>query len=149
MSKPSVGANAQPQALAVELRVLAGQLKRRLREQTNLGGISWSQVDVLRRLDLEGPATVSALARAEGMRPQSMGAIIAALTKAGLVQGEPHPSDGRQTLLSVTETFHSWLKLSRAAREDWLSHTIQARLDMAEQQQLADAIVLLKRLLEP
>ena len=86
-------------ALAAELRVLVGQLKRRLREQSSLGDLTESQIAVLRRLDSEGPATVTTLARAEGMRPQSMGANIAALEAAGLVSGAPDPNDGRQTML--------------------------------------------------
>lgn len=42
-------------ALAGELRVVIGQLKRRLREQSNLGDLTWTQLRVLSRLDSEGP----------------------------------------------------------------------------------------------
>lgn len=89
-------------ALAGELRVVVGRLKRRLREQAHFGDLSWTQVRVLSRLEREGPATVTALARAEGMRPQSMGETVAALKAAGFVSGAPDPSDGRQTVLSLT-----------------------------------------------
>ena len=135
-------------ALAGELRVLIGQLKRRLREQTNLGDITWSQVSVLSLLDRDGPATVTTLARAEGMRPQSMGATVATLEAAGLVSGSPDPSDGRQTLLSLTANGREWIKAGRAAREDWLSRAIQTKLAPAEQERLAAAVELLKRLVE-
>ena len=46
------------------------------------------------RLEKDGPATASSLARAEGMRPQSMGAVVAALESAGLMRGAPDPTDG-------------------------------------------------------
>jgi DNA-binding MarR family transcriptional regulator len=83
-----------PQALAGELRVLTGRLKRRLREQAHLGDFTPSQTAALGRLRREGPATVTALAKAEGMRPQSMGAIVAALEAAGMVSGAPDPPMG-------------------------------------------------------
>src|SRR5277367_5231656 len=88
-------------ALAGDLRAVIGQLKRRLREQAGWGDLTWSQTSVLSRLDREGPATVTTLARVEGMRPQSMGAIVSALQAAGLVTGSPDPTDGRQTVLSL------------------------------------------------
>lgn len=133
-------------ATAVELRVLIGQLKRRLREEARLGDFTWSQLSVLSRLDRDGPATVSALARAEGVRSQSMGATVAVLEDAGLVSGEPDPADGRQTILSLTEACRERVKASHAAREDWLVRAIQTKLEPAEQEQLAVALELLKRL---
>ena len=133
-------------ALAVDLRAVVGKLKRRSREQAPLGDLTESQISVLVRLEGDGPATVSALARAEAMRPQSMGANIAALTAAGLVSGAPHPTDGRQTVLSLTDACRSWIMSSREARQDWLVRTIKAQLDPAELDQLASAIGLLRRL---
>jgi len=137
-------------ALAGELRVLSGKLKRRLREQVQLldGDLTWSQVSLLSRLDREGPATVTSLARTEVMRPQSMGVIVAALEAAGLVKGTPDPSDGRQTLLSLTEACRERVKAGRAAREDWLCQVIRAKLSPVEQRQLADALKLLERIVE-
>jgi DNA-binding MarR family transcriptional regulator len=134
------------QVLAGELRVVLGSLRRRLRDKAQLGDLTWSQLSALGRLEREGPTTVTALARAEGVRPQSMGATIAALEAAGLVGGAPHPGDGRQTILSLTDACREWVKVSRTAREDWLSNAIETRLSHAEQQQLAGAVALLRRL---
>src|SRR5579859_386554 len=135
--------------LAAELRVLISQLKRRLREQAaTLGDLTESQIGVLRRLDSDGPATVTALARAESMRPQSMGANVAALEAAGLVSGAPDPNDGRQTIWSLTPACRERVKAGRMAREDWLYRTLQAKLTPAEQEELARSIELLKRLVE-
>lgn len=142
-------ANPRTAALAAEIRVVAAQLRRRLREQSSLGDLTESQIAVLRRLDSEGPATVSALARAEGMRPQSMGANIAALETAGLVSGSPDPSDGRQTIWSLSAACRERVKAGRMAKEDWLYRILQAKLAPAEQDELARAVELLKRLVEP
>jgi DNA-binding MarR family transcriptional regulator len=142
-------ADSQPArtlALAVELRVLLGQLRRRLREQTQPGDYTSSQTSVILRLERDGPATVTALARAEGVRPQSMGATVSTLEEAGLVSGSPDPADGRQTILSLTDACREKIKTSRAAKEDWLFHALQTKLSSAEQQELATAVELLKRL---
>lgn len=149
MDKPSNTPDvARAAALASELRVLVGQLKRRLREQAHFADLTFSQVSVLLHLERDGPATVTSLARTEGVRPQSMGATVSALEGAGLVSGEPDPNDKRQTILSLTPTCRDLIKAARAAREDWLLRTIQAKLSAAEQDELARAMPLLKRLAE-
>ena len=135
-------------ALAQDLRALLGKLKRRLRDQAHVGDLTPSQVAVLLRLEKDGPATASSLARAEGMRPQSMAPVIAALESAGLVSGAPDPADGRQTLLSLTDTCRKWAAEGRAARQDWLTRMLQERLSPQEQGEVAKAIGLLKRLVE-
>src|ERR1700685_1508239 len=102
-------------ALAAELHIVMGALKRRLREHGDLGDLTSAQKSVLLRLERDGPTTGSALGRAEAMRPQSMGAIIAALEAAGYVAGAPDPSDGRQTIISLTDHFRNWVSAGRAA----------------------------------
>lgn len=138
---------AQTLALAAELRVAIGNVKRRFRDQAKLGNLTWSQLCVIGRLG-DGPATVTTLARLEGVRPQSMGATVSALETAGLVRGSPDPADGRQTILSLTDACQEWLKAGRAAKEDWLSRAIQTKLAPAEQEELAHAVKLLQRLVE-
>jgi len=133
-------------AMASDLRVLVGKLKRRLREESHFGDLTWSQTSVLSRLDREGPATVTTLARSEGVRPQSMGATVAVLEAAGLVVGAPDPADGRQTILSLTPACVDLVHAARAAREDWLFRSIRANLSHAEQKDLAAGIELLKRI---
>jgi DNA-binding MarR family transcriptional regulator len=139
---------ARAAALAADLRAVMGKLKRRLREQARLGDLTESQISTLSRLEREGSATVTALAQAEGMRPQSMGAIVAALEAAGLVTRALDPNDGRQTLLSLTDACRERIKAARAAREDWLLRAIQKNIAPAEHEQLEGAVELLKRLVE-
>jgi DNA-binding MarR family transcriptional regulator len=135
-------------ALAQDLRALLGKLKRRLRDQAHVGVLTPSQVAVLLRLEKDGPATASSLARAEGMRPQSMAPVIAALESAGLVSGAPDPADGRQTLLSLTDACRKWAAEGRAARQDWLTRMLQEQLSPQERGEVAKAVGLLKRLVE-
>jgi DNA-binding MarR family transcriptional regulator len=132
--------------LAAELRALVGKLKRRMREQADSRDLTPSQASVLLHLEREGPATVSALARNEGVRPQSMGATVATLEAAGLVSGEPDPNDGRRKFISLTEACRNWIGKSRAARQDWLIRNIETKLSCEEQEILAKGVELLKRL---
>jgi DNA-binding MarR family transcriptional regulator len=132
--------------LAGELRVVLSQLNRRLRDEAQFGDFTWSQIKVLSRLERDGPATVTALAQAEGVRPQSMGATVAVLREAGLVSGAPDPTDGRQTVLSLTPACLDKLRTVRAAKADWLSRAIQTRLSRHEQDGLAAGLDLLRRL---
>ncbi len=140
---------ARRAAVAADLRALIGRLRRRLQDEAPPGAFTPSQTAVLARLVRAGPATVTTLARAEGMRPQSMGAIVSALEAAGLVQGAPDPCDGRQTILSLTALAHETITAGRAAKEDWLVRTMETKLTPDEQDALARGVELLKRLVDP
>jgi DNA-binding MarR family transcriptional regulator len=134
--------------LAAEIRTVCGKLKRRLREHGGRHDLTPSQISVLLLLEKDGSATVSSLARAEGMRPQSMSAVVTSLQEADLVSGAPDPSDGRQTLMSLTPKCLKWLQEGRAARQDWLTTTISQKLSAHEQEKLQAALELLTRLVE-
>lgn len=124
-------------------------LVQRLRQTEAMEGEPTSaEMSAMSRLDRTGPTTSADLARLERISPQSMGATVAALEEAGLVSGAPHPADGRQIILSLTATAREWIKASRAAREDWLSQAIRSHLSPAEQEDLAKAAALLRRLVE-
>jgi DNA-binding MarR family transcriptional regulator len=134
--------------LAAQIRTILSRLKRRLREQGERGDLTPSQISVLLRLEKDGAATVSGLARAEGMRPQSMSSIVTSLQDAGLVGSSSDPNDGRQTLMSLSSKCEKWLREGRAARQDWLTTTILEKLSAQEQQKLSAALELLSRLTE-
>ena len=135
-------------AIALEVRTIFRKIKRYLREQGQHSDLTPSQISVVLRLEEDGPATVSGLARAEGMRPQSMSAVMTPLQVAGFVHGAPDPNDGRQTLMSLTPKCLKWLKESRSARQDWLTKRVSLKLSLHEQERLRAALGLLKKLIE-
>jgi DNA-binding MarR family transcriptional regulator len=134
--------------LAAQLRTILSRLKRRLREHGGREDLTPSQVAVLLRLEKDGAATVSGLARAEGMRPQSMSSIVTSLQDAGLVGSSSDPNDRRQTLMSLSKKCEKLLREGRAARQDWLTTTILQKLSAQEQQRLSTTLELLSRLTE-
>ena len=134
--------------LAAEMRTIFRKLKLRVREHGGGNDLTPSQSSVILRLEKDGATTVSSLARAEGMRPQSMSAIVAPLQESGLIRGAPDPSDGRQTLMSLTPKCLNWLQEGRTARQDWIATTISQKLSLQEQGKLQEALKLLTRLVE-
>jgi DNA-binding MarR family transcriptional regulator len=134
---------------ASELRALVAGLRRRLAEQASPGDFSPSQIAVMSRLLKDGPTTLTSLAKAEAMRPQSMSAIISVLQADGVVEGRPDPSDGRQTILAVTDSAREQFETARIIKNDWLFRSIRAKYSPAEQARLTSGIGLLQRLLEP
>lgn len=134
-----------PEAAIAELSLAIGQLLRRLRAESNPDELTWSQTMALSRLEGEGPMTTADLARAEAVKPQSMGATLAELEREGLVMRQPHPTDGRQVLFSLTDHGVEARRKRSAAKQKWLL-TAMAKLDPAEQQTLVAAATLIRRL---
>ena len=146
MRKVDVEESADTWELSARLYSSIARLFRALREKSSDHQPSLSHISLLTRLEREGSSTVTELARAEGMRPQSMSATMADLDAAGLVSGVPDPADGRRTILSLTEAGRAAVRGSRVERQDWLTHRIGARLSPTERKQLIAAMELLERL---
>jgi DNA-binding MarR family transcriptional regulator len=130
-------------ASASELRIVLGQLVRRLRAEHHF---PISHGAVLGRLDREGPLTTSALAAAERMRPQSMAQVVGELLDEGAVLRRPDPSDGRRILVEITKSGLDALHDDRDRRASWLAQAIEHEFDRDEREQLVRVIPLLQRL---
>jgi DNA-binding MarR family transcriptional regulator len=139
MSQPS----AQVVKGASELRLVLGQLLRRLRAEYSF---PVAQASVLSRLDREGAQTASELAAAEHVKPQSMAQTLAELDSAGLIERRPDPRDGRRSQVELTEVGRERVLEGRGRREDWLAAAIAAELSPEEQRTLLAAVPLLQRL---
>jgi DNA-binding MarR family transcriptional regulator len=129
--------------LASELRIVLGRMLRRLRLPDR--ALSPTQAGVLGRLEREGTQSIGALAAAERVRPQSMSQTVVELEAEGLVARSPDETDGRRTLIALTEAGLDVLHHDRAQRDDWLAGALD-QLSAADQDLLARAVVLLERL---
>ena len=130
-------------AAAHELRIVLGQLVRRLRAEYSF---PVAQASVLSRLDREGPRTASSLATSERVRPQSMAQTLGELETAGLIERRPDPADGRRIQIELTDRGRERVLEERGKREGWLAAAIAAELSAEEQQTLLAAVPLLRRL---
>jgi DNA-binding MarR family transcriptional regulator len=100
---------------------------------------------VLGTLFRGGPLTVGELATAEKVQPPSMTRTVSCLADKDLVRREPHPSDGRQVVISLTDHAEEVIMESRRRKEAWLNQRLR-ELTPAERQTLRDAAPILERL---
>src|SRR6187402_2892511 len=139
--------NALPgvDAAASDLLAACGLLVRRLRAESNNQELSWSQMAVLIRLEEGGPSSTADIARAELVKPQSMGATLSVLEVEGLVERRAHPTDGRQVLFALTAAGVEARRRVRAAKRMWMASAI-ATLTADEQRDLLTAAAVIRRL---
>ncbi len=142
--KPA-GAAPSLETAVTDLSLAIGQLVRRVRTAANPGELSLSQLATLARLEKRGALTTADLARAESVKPQSMGTTLADLEQEGLVERRPHPTDGRQVLFALTAAGIEARRKRRIAKQEWLLAALE-KLDPAERKTLIAATALLKRL---
>jgi DNA-binding MarR family transcriptional regulator len=132
--------------LAEDVRSVLGLLVRRLRAEAAAEGPTWSQSAVVQRLEASAGMTSAELARAEGVRPQSMSATVAVLEAEGLVHRSPDPADGRRMLLTLTEAGLAARTQVRAVKQKWLAAALQD-LSPPERAELRRSLEVLSRVL--
>jgi len=124
-----------------------GLLLRRIRAAAASQELSLTEASVLKRLEQGGAASTAELARAERMKPQSMGETIGALEEMGLVTRKAHPTDGRQFLIQLTEKGVAHRKKVVDAKRSWIAHAV-AQLNEDERETLFKAGEIIRRLAE-
>jgi DNA-binding MarR family transcriptional regulator len=132
-------------ALASALRLSVMRMARRMRAERADTSLTLTQLAALATVERHGPMTPGELATAERVQPPSMTRVVASLQEAGVVARAPHPTDGRQALLSVTDEGAALLREDRRRREAWLAGQLAALSD-DERALLRDAVPLLDRL---
>jgi len=130
-------------AIADDLRGAVSRLVRRLRAEHVLPP---HQFSVLIAIERSGPQTASQLAAQEHVRPQSMAHTLLQLDTAGFITRSADPSDGRQTLIALSEAGRGAISDQRQETTSWLSGAIAAELSTEERDALAHAVTLLDRL---
>jgi len=122
-----------------------GLLVRRIRAASTMQDLSWTESAVMARLSKEGPATTADLARSEGVKPQSMGTVVAALEEKGFIERRHHPTDGRQLNIQLTPKGEAVRRSAKDARRIWLAQAL-AQLDEEERKVLLTAGEIITRL---
>ncbi len=133
--------------LVASLNASIGLLVRSLRQRKAEGELTLPESTCLSRLDREGPATSSELAKHEQISPQSMGATLAGLEERGLVERQPDPArrppgghvaDGDRAAAPCEQR--------RATGTDAMAHALATGFTSAELEQLRAAAPLFERL---
>ncbi|HUB80690.1 MAG TPA: MarR family transcriptional regulator [Bryobacteraceae bacterium] len=135
------------EAAVIDFTQSLGLLVRRVRAAAASHELSLTESAVLSRLERHGAATTAELARSESVKPQSMGATVAALEERGLVERKPHPTDGRQMNVELTARGAAVRKSARDAKRTWLAQAI-SQLGEEDRETLFRAGEIMKRLVE-
>ena len=132
--------------LASELRLSVMRLRRRLAAERHPDNdLSLTAMAVLGLLHRHGDLTVGELATLEMVQPPSMTRTVKCLEEGGYVARRPHETDGRQVVVSLTETGRATLEADRRSRDAWLARRL-ADLTPSERAVLREAAPILERL---
>lgn len=134
-----------PEALASALRLSVTRLARRLRAERGSADLTMSLLSALATLDRHGALTPGELAAHERVQPPSMTRLLARLEEVGLVTRAPHPTDGRQVVVSIAPAGRALLGDSRARKDAWLAQRLTA-LTPEDRETLRKAADVLDRL---
>lgn len=130
--------------LAHGLRDAITRLNRRVRQARPVGDLTVAQLSALTSLELAGALTPRELADVERVQPPTMTKIVGRLEEGGLVQRAPHPTDGRQVILSATERGRAMYAQYDRVRDEWLAQRL-SELTEAERDTLARAAQILQQ----
>ncbi|KAA0022288.1 MarR family winged helix-turn-helix transcriptional regulator [Antrihabitans cavernicola] len=146
MATTKDGISASASLAARDLRVAISRIRRRIKRVYDTRDLTPSQLSVLSRLTQEQNVSASDLAAAEQVRPQSMAAILSSLAERDMIERRPDPNDGRKQLISLSETGREHIRVSRRARDEWLTRSMQDLYTEDERRTINDALTLLERL---
>ena len=131
--------------LSTAVRVSVMRLARRMRSQDADNSLTITQLAALGTLEGHGALSPRELAAREKVQPPSMTRVIDQLEDRGLAVRRPHPSDGRQVLVEISEAGRVLLRNDRHRREAWLASRLK-ELAPEERELLRAAAALLERL---
>ncbi len=133
--------------LASLLRPALLRLTRVVRNQRVDVSVTLTQLAALNTVARHGPMSAGELAAHERVQPPSMTKVISHLEERGLVRRDPHPSDRRQAVISLSSAGDELLASERRARDAWLSRQL-TRLTAAERARLREIVPVLEKLAE-
>jgi DNA-binding MarR family transcriptional regulator len=132
-------------ALAHDLRLAVMRFSRRLRNQRVDTSVTLTHLAALSTLKRHGSMSPGELAAHERVQPPSMTRVVVALEGRGLVTRTPHPTDGRQVVIGLTDAAERLLTEEARAREAWLSSRLHS-LTPEERATLREAAAIMEKL---
>jgi DNA-binding MarR family transcriptional regulator len=131
---------------AARLRLAIVRTARRMRQEAG-GGLSPSQAAALATIDRHGSLTPSELAACERVQRPTVARLLARMEQDGLVTRAPDPSDGRSSVISLSDEGRALLESVRSRKEAFLAQRMET-LDADERATLERAATIIERMLE-
>ncbi|MPV35470.1 MarR family winged helix-turn-helix transcriptional regulator [Georgenia subflava] len=132
--------------LATNLRIAVLRLSRKLRNESAYS-VTEAQHSVISALVHLGPMSPGELAERDHVQRPSMTRTVAALEELGLVTRQANPDDKRHVVVAATDEARELVKEIKRRRNAWLNKGL-ARLTPAEREVVAQAAVILRRMVE-
>lgn len=140
MANENNGESAESRIVRAVLR-----LARRLRQSVLDTPLTGSGLTLLASLHRDGSMSAVALARNEGLQPQSLSRLLNRLESAGLIEQSTDPVDRRRHIIAITCSGRAALNQAMGQRRQWLAEAIAQQLDETERATLlAAADIMLK-----
>jgi DNA-binding MarR family transcriptional regulator/catechol 2,3-dioxygenase-like lactoylglutathione lyase family enzyme len=135
---------------AGEARIVRAVLRlaRALRGSAR-ASVTGGALGLLATLYRSGPLSAVALARAEGLQPQSLSRLLLRMEKDALIERRIDQDDRRRHVITLTPRGLRALGASMGARRRWLAEVMRERLDDAERATLAAAADIMLRIAGP
>lgn len=133
-------------ALGVDLLAVVARLNR-LASQSSRPPLPWAQARLLSTIEDKGEARISELACLDHCSQPTMTTQVRRLEDAGLVSRTVDPDDARAVRIRITEEGRKTLAQVREDRAEAIDPRL-ARLTPEDRQILADAVDVLRRLIE-
>jgi DNA-binding MarR family transcriptional regulator len=131
--------------LASALRPSVLRLARRLRQMRDESvDLNSNQLSAMSVLLNHGDLAMGELAALEKVKPPSMTRIVNGLEIRGLVARAPHATDGRQSVVSLTDAGRQVLLANRRRRDQWLAKRL-AELEPEERDVLRKSVAILEK----
>lgn len=137
---PSDPSDLDPRVVAFRLLLVAGQrLRARMDEHLRPAGLTTQQATVISLVEEMGSPSLSTIADRLGTSHQNARQVADALSRKGLLEIGPDPSDQRRRLLTLTPATGS-LWASRNADDFAVVSSWFTGLDTADAEQLVDLL---------
>ncbi len=91
--------------------------------------------------------TPGSLAAKERVQPPSMTRVIASLSEMSLVERNPHPTDGRQIIVSLSAAGRALIADETHAREAWMTEQLSG-LRPEQLLVLSEAVSIMKQIVD-
>lgn len=135
--------------LAHDLRKLVVGLYRQLQKQiSNEEQLSVAAQNVLYQLTLQAELLPSELCTRLHISSQYISQVFHQLEALHYISRKPSLTDGRKTLVSLTETGRKKVLDSRQERETWLANQMNERFSAADKEVIRQAIDVLATLMD-
>lgn len=134
-----------------EVQIVRAVLRfsRAMRRSAPAAELSGGALALIATLYREGPLSAVALARAEGLQPQSLSRLLVRMEADAMIDRTIDPHDRRRHVITLTARGRGALSWAMNQRREWLASQMAERLDETERATLLAAAAIMLKLANP